>query len=100
MSSQIDQFILKSHVHYKVSKVLEARKLVIMSTEIRLASYVVVACDATKDRNEQEVKVVVDHLKSRGDILSSSDSLVVLGALHKVPHPSKCIYSERTFQCA
>nr|KYP60188.1 hypothetical protein KK1_015639 [Cajanus cajan] len=55
--------------------------------EIPLPSYVVVACDATKDRNEHEIKHVVDRLRRRGDILSASHSLLVLGALHKVPHP-------------
>ncbi|RDX78237.1 hypothetical protein CR513_41510, partial [Mucuna pruriens] len=55
--------------------------------EIPLPSYVVVACDATKDRNEHEVKLVVDQIRRRGDILSADDSLLVLGALHKVPHP-------------
>ncbi|TKY56052.1 Proline-rich receptor protein kinase PERK8 [Spatholobus suberectus] len=98
MSSQI-WFLLKSHVHYKVCRNWKQRCLwfeikiptcgfcLVMSMEIPIPSYVVVACDATKDRNEQEVKLVVDHLRSRGDILSASDSLLVLGALHKVPHP-------------
>ncbi|KAG4969475.1 hypothetical protein JHK82_035175 [Glycine max] len=54
---------------------------------IPLPSYVVVACDATRARNEHEVKLVVDHLRSRGDILSESDSLLVFCALHKVAHP-------------
>ncbi|CAJ1971963.1 unnamed protein product [Sphenostylis stenocarpa] len=55
--------------------------------EIPLPSYVVVACDATKDRNEHEIKLVVDHLQSRSGIISASNSFLVLGALHKVPHP-------------
>lgn len=52
-------------------------------------SYVVIACDATKDRSEHEIKLIVDHLRRKGVILSAGDRLLVLGVLHKVLHPSK-----------
>ncbi|KAK7410651.1 hypothetical protein VNO78_01603 [Psophocarpus tetragonolobus] len=50
-------------------------------------SYVVVACDATRDRTEHEIKLVVDHVRSRGVFLSAGDTLLVLCVLHKVSHP-------------
>ncbi|XP_061373360.1 proline-rich receptor-like protein kinase PERK14 [Gastrolobium bilobum] len=50
-------------------------------------SYVVVACDATKDGNEHDIKLVVDHVRARGVILSAGERLLVLCVLHKVPHP-------------
>lgn len=63
----------------------------VMSMENK--SYVIMACDTTKDRNEHEIKLVVDHLRSSrgGDILSAGDTLLLLGVLHKVPHPSKSV---------
>ncbi|KAL3014596.1 hypothetical protein AAZX31_06G114500 [Glycine max] len=51
------------------------------------ASYVVVACDATRDRTEHEIKLVVDHVRARRVFLSSGDKLLVLCVLHKVSHP-------------
>ncbi|TKY74189.1 Proline-rich receptor protein kinase PERK8 [Spatholobus suberectus] len=50
-------------------------------------SYVVVACDATRDRTEHEIKLVVDHVRARGVFLSAGDKLLVLCVLHKVSHP-------------
>ncbi|GMP46623.1 hypothetical protein CsSME_00014695 [Camellia sinensis var. sinensis] len=49
---------------------------------------VVIAYDATKNRNEGELKRTVDSIRSRGDILHGGDTLTLLGVLHKVPHPS------------
>lgn len=54
------------------------------------SSCIVVACDATRDRNEQEIKIVIDHVRVRDIMLSSGDRLLVLCILHKVSHPSKC----------
>ncbi|KAL2339704.1 hypothetical protein Fmac_007644 [Flemingia macrophylla] len=51
------------------------------------ASYVIFACDATRDRNEHEIKLVVDHIRTKGVFLSSGDTLLVLCVLHKVSHP-------------
>ncbi|XP_028060015.1 uncharacterized protein LOC114263643 [Camellia sinensis] len=48
---------------------------------------VVIAYDATKNRNEGELKRTVDSIRSRGDILHGGDTLTLLGVLHKVPHP-------------
>ncbi|XP_047158877.1 proline-rich receptor-like protein kinase PERK14 [Vigna umbellata] len=50
-------------------------------------SYVVVACDATRDRTENEIKLVADHVRARGSFLSHGDKLLVLCVLHKVSHP-------------
>ncbi|MCH95842.1 proline-rich receptor-like protein kinase PERK12-like [Trifolium medium] len=54
-------------------------------------SCVIVACDATRDRNEHDIKLVIDHVRARGIILSSGDRLLVLCILHKVSHPSSGI---------
>ncbi|XP_020233022.1 receptor-like cytosolic serine/threonine-protein kinase RBK1 [Cajanus cajan] len=51
------------------------------------ASYVIFACDATRDRTEHEIKLVVNHVRTRGVFLSSGDKLLVLCVLHKVSHP-------------
>lgn len=53
-------------------------------------SHVVIAYDATKDRGGHELKLTIDAVQLRGDILRSGDTIVVLGVLHKVVHPSKC----------
>ncbi|KAK7282661.1 hypothetical protein RIF29_11615 [Crotalaria pallida] len=54
----------------------------------RRPCYVVVACDATKERSEHEIKNVVDHvLTCKAIVLSAGDRLLVLCILHKVPHP-------------
>ncbi|KAH7519712.1 hypothetical protein FEM48_Zijuj08G0066400 [Ziziphus jujuba var. spinosa] len=49
--------------------------------------HVVIAYDATREREENELKVTIDRVRMRGDILRSGDTLVVLGVLHTVPHP-------------
>jgi len=46
------------------------------------ASYVVVACDATRNRTEHEIKLVVDHVQERHVFLPSGDKLLVLSILH------------------
>ncbi|KAG9457217.1 hypothetical protein H6P81_001725 [Aristolochia fimbriata] len=48
---------------------------------------VIVACDATKDIREQELHLIVDNMKMRGDILERGDALLILGVLHSLPHP-------------
>ncbi|CAK7346869.1 unnamed protein product [Dovyalis caffra] len=50
-------------------------------------SHVVIAYDATKDRGFHELKLTVDAVRMRGDILRGGDTLVVLGVLHRVLHP-------------
>lgn len=54
-------------------------------------SHVVIAYDATKERTEHELKHTVNGIRLRGDILRGGDTLVVLGVLHRVTHPSKCL---------
>ena len=53
-------------------------------------SYVIIACDATKDRAENKLTFNVDHIKSKGGILNPGDRLLVLG--NRVPHPSKFFF--------
>ncbi|KAA8538342.1 hypothetical protein F0562_027835 [Nyssa sinensis] len=48
---------------------------------------VVIAYDATKDRKEREIKLTVENIQVRGDILHKGDTLILLGVLHRVPHP-------------
>nr|KAJ0208743.1 hypothetical protein LSAT_V11C400209090 [Lactuca sativa] len=48
---------------------------------------VLLAFDATKDRNELEFKNVIDDIISRGDVINRGDTIVVFGVLHKVSHP-------------
>ncbi|XP_054789210.1 proline-rich receptor-like protein kinase PERK10 isoform X2 [Prosopis cineraria] len=50
-------------------------------------SYVILACDATKDSSEHEIKSILDHVRSTHGILQAGYRLLVLGVLHKVPHP-------------
>ncbi|XP_062023779.1 probable serine/threonine-protein kinase PBL3 [Rosa rugosa] len=50
-------------------------------------SHVVIAYDATKDRGGQELKLTIDAVRLRGDILKAGDTIVVLGVLHRVVHP-------------
>lgn len=54
-------------------------------------SHVVIAYDATRDRGEPELKLTVDSLRMRGDILHSGDTIILLGVLHRVVHPCKCL---------
>lgn len=54
-------------------------------------SLVIIAYDATKDRGVHELKRTIDEVRMRGDILHGGDRLIVLGVLHKVPNPSKCL---------
>lgn len=53
---------------------------------------VIVACDATRDRNEHDIKLVIGNVRANGVILSAGDKLLVLCVLHKVSHPSKFFY--------
>ncbi|KAI9097735.1 hypothetical protein K1719_025506 [Acacia pycnantha] len=50
-------------------------------------SYVILACDATKDISEHEIKSILDHVRSTSGILYAGSKLLVLGVLHKVLHP-------------
>lgn len=52
-------------------------------------SYVIIAWDATKDRNESDIKLMVDSVRSKSGIIDAGHKLLVLGLLYKVPHPSK-----------
>ncbi|KAF7829776.1 inactive protein kinase [Senna tora] len=54
-------------------------------------SYVIIACDATKDLSENVIKLVVGNVQRKGGILRAGDNLLVLGVLHKVSHPNSGI---------
>ncbi|OWM85146.1 hypothetical protein CDL15_Pgr027933 [Punica granatum] len=54
-------------------------------------SYVIIAFDATKVRNEHELWVTLNNVQARGDILRGGDTIVVLGVLHKVSMEVKVI---------
>ncbi|KAG6602147.1 Proline-rich receptor-like protein kinase PERK12, partial [Cucurbita argyrosperma subsp. sororia] len=51
------------------------------------SSRIIIAYDATKDRTEHELQMTLRNLWMRGDILRGGDTLIVLGILHRVPHP-------------
>ncbi|KAI3725646.1 hypothetical protein L1987_65437 [Smallanthus sonchifolius] len=48
---------------------------------------VLLAFDATKDRNEQEFMNVIKEIISSGEVLRRGDTIVVFGVLHKIIHP-------------
>ncbi|XP_076937840.1 uncharacterized protein LOC143605710 [Bidens hawaiensis] len=48
---------------------------------------VILAFDATKDRNEQEFMNVIKEIISSGGVLNRGDTIVVFGVLHKISHP-------------
>ncbi|XP_064969127.1 probable serine/threonine-protein kinase At1g01540 isoform X3 [Musa acuminata AAA Group] len=50
---------------------------------------VILACDATRDHNEVELRLIVNAIRKRGGILCGGDTLLVLGVLHTVTNPSK-----------
>ena len=56
------------------------------------SSRIIIAYDATKDRTEHELQMTLRNLWMRGDILRGGDTLIVLGILHRVPHPSKFLH--------
>lgn len=60
---------------------------------------VVIAYDATKDRSEREFYQTIKDIRMRGDILHPGDTIVVLGVLHKVRHPSQYL-ANLLFDCA
>ena len=53
-------------------------------------SHVLIVYDATKDRVKGELQRTVHNVRMRGDILRPGDTLVVLGILHTLHHPSEC----------
>lgn len=51
--------------------------------------HVLMVYDATKERPDSELKTTIDKVRVRGDILRPGDTLLVLGILHTLHHPSK-----------
>lgn len=58
---------------------------------------VLIAYDATRDRNELEFRHTINNIRSRGDILHAGDTLTVLGVLHKIPHPCEYLTLKKSF---
>lgn len=59
-----------------------------MERQSLMPARVLVAYDATRDRNEEELKHIVSRIRSRGGILHGGDTIIMLGVLHRVQHPS------------
>lgn len=62
---------------------------VILASPLPPPQMVVVALDATRDHRDDEIKTAFRNLVERGDILRARDSLLVLGVLHSITHPSE-----------
>lgn len=54
---------------------------------------IVIALDATRDHPEQEIKRIIEEIRSQGNILHAGDTIIVLGVLHKYLHPSEFLAS-------
>lgn len=54
-----------------------------------MSSRILLVCDATKDRSSHEFRHSIHNMRMQGGIVNSGDTIVVLGALHRVLHPSK-----------
>jgi interleukin-1 receptor-associated kinase 1 len=61
------------------------------SSPLPPSQMVVVALDATRDHRDEEIRAALRGLVDRGDILRAGDSLLVLGVLYSITHPSKII---------
>lgn len=55
----------------------------------RVSNVVIVALDATKDRSVDELRLTMNGIRMRGDILRGGDSLILFGVLHTVINPSE-----------
>lgn len=64
----------------------------IISTTTFMPGRIVIAFDATKNHNFQELKDIIAHIRLRGDMIQEADRITVFGVLHKVLHPSKFVY--------
>jgi hypothetical protein len=60
-----------------------------LSSPLPPPQMVVVALDATRDHRDDEIRTALRGLVDRGDILRAGDSLLVLGVLYSITHPSK-----------
>ncbi|XP_073051713.1 proline-rich receptor-like protein kinase PERK8 [Primulina eburnea] len=59
----------------------------IISTTTFMPGRIVIAFDATKNRNFQQLKDIIAHIRMRRDMIQEADSITVFGVLHKVLHP-------------
>ncbi|KAL2467798.1 Protein kinase protein with adenine nucleotide alpha hydrolase-like domain [Forsythia ovata] len=51
------------------------------------SAHIVLACDATKDRNTHEFKNTITNIRMQGGIIQAGDKITVLGVVHKILHP-------------
>ncbi|XP_074574641.1 uncharacterized protein LOC141831111 [Curcuma longa] len=57
------------------------------SSSASSSKVVILACDATREHNEVEMRLTVNAIRMRGDILCGRNTLIVLGVLHMVTNP-------------
>ncbi|XP_047959504.1 receptor-like cytosolic serine/threonine-protein kinase RBK1 [Salvia hispanica] len=57
------------------------------STASLMPGRIVVAFDATRNFNSQELKNVISNIQMQQSMIQEVDTITVLGVLHKVPHP-------------
>ncbi|KAL2503642.1 Protein kinase protein with adenine nucleotide alpha hydrolase-like domain [Abeliophyllum distichum] len=51
------------------------------------SAHILLACDATKDRNSHEFKNTITNIRMQGGIIQAGDKITVLGVVHKILHP-------------
>lgn len=54
-----------------------------------MPSRILFVYDATKDRSSHEFRHSIHNVRMQVGIVNSGDTIVVLGALHRILHPSK-----------
>ncbi|KAG6390457.1 hypothetical protein SASPL_148192 [Salvia splendens] len=57
------------------------------STASLMPGRIVVAFDATRNFNSQEMKNIISNIQMQQSMIQEVDTITVLGVLHKVPHP-------------
>ncbi|XP_058089797.1 proline-rich receptor-like protein kinase PERK13 isoform X2 [Magnolia sinica] len=75
-------------ISHSIDRVVEHNSQIVMDNNFPpLQSHVVIAFDATKELKEHELQLAVTNIRLRGGILSSGNTLLLLGVLHTVLHP-------------
>ncbi|XP_042412049.1 receptor-like cytosolic serine/threonine-protein kinase RBK1 isoform X1 [Zingiber officinale] len=73
---------------YSLLRKMELESRYASSSSFASSSKVVIlACDATREHNEVEMRLTVNAIRMRGDILCGRNTLIVLGVLHMVTNP-------------
>ncbi|CAI9763984.1 unnamed protein product [Fraxinus pennsylvanica] len=52
-----------------------------------MPSRILIVCDGTKDRDNQEFKHTIHNIRMQGGIIHAGDTITVLGVLHRILHP-------------